>query len=197
MDMVGRGVQSGGVMLANRNAGNSSAAQAIANAYAKLGQRQMNSIGNQYATAQSANDLSQTYLNQDKTNAQGAFHTKLMDSVNSIVTSASDKLRQLNETMAYASMPQRVAIEQQASEIRNQALAALQGYDAQLQTGLDGVQAADRGTNVGKANTLLASGQADPNLFNYTTQAPMQMQGTGPVASDLPIFTYNKNKQLA
>lgn len=194
LDMVGRGIKSGGVTLANRNAGSSSAAQAIANAYGQLGQRQLSSVGNQYA--QNANDIgvAQTEQNYQQAQAPGKFHEGLMQNVNSIVGAARDRIGQLQAAMASASLPDRIAIDQEVQNIRDQVLGHLQQYDSQLQQGVAGIAAANLDTNRGLANQQLAAGQADPNLFNYTTQTPLQLQNTGPSTSSLPIFTYNRNR---
>lgn len=195
MSMVGRGIQSGGVTLANKNAGSSSAAQAIANAYAQLGQRQMTSVGNQYAS--NAGDIAIKQGEQDyqASQAPNKFHIDLMNNVNNIVSQARDKFAALDAAMANASLPDRLAIDQEKTNVRTSVLGMLQQYDTQLQQGVGGIHAADKGTNVSNANTQLAAGQADPNLFSYQTEAPAQFQGTGPFASSLPLFTGNGKKQ--
>jgi hypothetical protein len=197
MDMVGRGIRSGGVMLANKNAGNSSAAGALANAYGQQGQRQLSQVGNQYAANQGDIGVAQAEQDYQVGQAPGKFHEGLMQNVNSIVNSARDKFAQLDAAMANASLPDRIAIEQEKESVRGQVLGMLQQYDTQLQQGVGGIKAADRGTNLATANQQISAGQADPNLFKYNTQAPGQFQGTGPFASELPIFTMSRGKRIA
>lgn len=194
LGMVGRGIKSGGVMLANRNAGNSSAAQALANAYGQQGQRQLSQVGNQYA--QNAGDIAVNQQEQDyqQSQAPNKFHQGLMDNVNSIVASAGDKLAQLDAARAQASLPDRLAIDQEKESVRQQVLGLLQQYDSQLAQGVGGIHAASRDQNLASASGLLQAGQADPNLFQYDTQTPAQFQNTGPFASGLPIFTTGKRK---
>ena len=197
LGMVGRGIQSGGVALANRNAGNSSAAGAIAQAYGQLGQRQLSSIGNQYA--QNADDIAVDQGNQDWNvqQAPNKFHLGLMDNVNSIVNDARNQLASLDSQIAQANLPQRIAIEQEKENIKNQVLGKLQQYDSQLQTGAGGIKASSFDERRTKANEQLSAGQADPNLFSYSTEAPAQFQGTGPTASNLPLFTLNRRRATA
>lgn len=193
LDMVGRGVRSGGVTLAGRNAGNSSAAQAIANAYGQLGQRQLSQVGNQYAANQGDIGVAQGEQDYAVNNAPSKFHAALIGNVNSIVADARDKFGQLDAAMASASLPDRIAIEQEKEAVRQQVLDVLGKYDQQLKEGVSGIHAAGADDIRAKANAQLSAGQADPNLFNYSTQAPAQFQNTGPSASELPIYTY-KNK---
>lgn len=196
LSMIGRGVRSGGVQLSQKNAGSSSAAQAIANAYAQLGQRQSSQIGNQYAQNADQIALEQRYQNEDLQAAPDKFRIQIEQNANQIATAARDQFAQLDAAMANASLPDRIAIEQEKENVRQQALAKLTQFDTQLRQGVSGIKAADRGANIAKANTQLTAGQADPNLFNYTTDTPTQFQGTGPFASELPIFTFNnRNKQ--
>lgn len=199
MGMVGRGIKSGGVMLANRNAGNSSAAEAIANAYGQIGQRQLSSVNNQYLMNAEDVGLKQKYLKEDMAAAPGTFHEGIMQNVNSIVSAAQNSLYTLDAQMASASMPDRIAIEQEKEKIKQDALSKLSQYDTQLTTGLGKIAPTTTGANRTTANTQLTAGQADPNLFKYSTQTPSQFQNTGPFASELPIFTYpyNKTKQTA
>lgn len=197
LDMIGRGIKSGGVMLANKNAGNSSAASALANAYGQLGQRQMSSVGNQYA--QNAGDIGVAQAEQDYQTAQapGRFHEQLMGNVNSIVANARNQFAQLDAAMANASLPDRIAIEQEKENVRQQVLGQLQQYDAQISQGVGGIHAASQEQNRATANTQLQAGQADPNLFQYTTQAPLQAQGSAPAGGNLPLFSVPRRTQFA
>lgn len=196
LGMVSRGIKSGGVMLANRNAGSSSAAGAIANAYGQQGQREMSKVGNQYA--QNAGDIAVDQGNQNwaVSQAPAKFHEQLMSNVNAIVSSARDQLGALDAAMANASLPDRIAIEQEKEAIRAQVLGQLQQYDTQLQQGVGGIHAATREQNMTKAQDQIKAGTADPNLFTYTDQSPLEIANTGPVASGLPIFTLGRRRQV-
>jgi len=197
LGMVGRGIKSGGVMLANKNAGNSSAAQAIANAYGTLGRQQMSTIGNQYA--QNADDiaLEQSNMGQDMALAKDKYKQDIMDKANAITANAEAQLAAIDTKMMSASLPNRVAMAQEKERIKANALSILSPLEAQLVGGLDSIKATGIDDNRAKANTQLGAGQADPNLFNYTTQAPMGFAGQNPAGGNLPIFTYNGKKKTA
>lgn len=196
LDMVGRGIRSGGVYLANRNAGNSSAAGAIAQAYGEQGRRQMSAVGQQYT--QNAGDIAVKQADQNESVAQAPnkFHIDLMNNVNSIVSSARDKFAYLDAQMANASMPQRIAIEQEKEKVRSQVLGSLQQYDSQLAAGVSGIHPASQAQNQASATAQLQQGQASPNLFQYSDQLPLQVHDSGPVASVLPLFSNVNKRQL-
>lgn len=197
LDMIGRGIRSGGVMLANKNAGNSSAAGAIANAYGQLGQRQMSSVGNQYAQNQGDIGLAQQEQDYQQAQAPQKFHVDLMNNVNNIVNSARNQFAQLDAAMASASLPDRLAIEQEKENVRAQVLGQLQQYDAQLASGVGGIHATSQEQNRSTANQQLAAGQAPQGSFNYTTEAPLQFQGPSPAGGNLPLYSFNRNRQAA
>lgn len=197
LEMVGQGIKSGGVQLANRNAGDSSAAGAIANAYGTLGRQQLSNVGNQYALGQ--NDLQQ---------AQGAFDIQQQsglrnlqgskqDAINSIVNDARSQLASLDAQIAQANLPDRIALDQAKQDIQNRAIAALQQYDQQLTSGVGNIKPISQDQARANAAQLAAKGtDLGANAFNYSTEAPVQFQNTGPSPSTLPIYTY-KSKQFA
>lgn len=197
LDMVGRGVQSGGRYLANRNAGNSSAAGEIARAYGDIGRRQASSVGNQYAQNSQEIAIDQDNQNYNVGKTQRDFSQTLQDSVNTIVESARTQLAQLDLDGANASLPDRIAIEQEKQNIKNQVFAKLQQYDVQLQQGAQNIKARDRQGNMAAATQQLAAGQAPAESFQYTDQAPAQFQNTGPFSSGLPIFINPNKRQIA
>ena len=195
LGMVGRGIKSAGVMLAGKNAGNSSAAGALANAYGDQGRRQLGSIGNQYemgnqelATDQNAFDVQ---AQQGIRELQG----KKDDFINSTVLDARNQLAALDAKIAGASLPQRIAIDQEKERIKQTLLQKLQGFDTQLTQGRAGIQAQgidqrrERAAEMGRAGQSLGA-----DAFNYTTEVPGQFQGTGPFPSELPLFTLGKRR---
>ena len=113
-----------------------------------------------------------------------------MGNINNIVNAAGDKFAQLDAAMANASLPDRLALDQEKANIRAQVLAQLQGYDQELQQGVGGIHAAGETQNIAAAHAQQQAGLAPENSFNYSTEAPGQFQNTGPFASSLPIFTY-------
>ena len=196
LGMVGRGIRSTGVALANKNAGDSSAAGALANAYGQLGRNQMSQVGNQYAAANAMIDSSQLQLN--KQNAMNA--RKLEDQkntiVDTIVNDATSKLAQLDNAIAGASLPNRIQMEQEKSSIRNNALQQLQAYDAELTQGMAGINPSTLEARRTGAQKAMTEGQnLGQDQFYYGTEQPQQTQNTGPFATSNPLFTYRGRDQ--
>lgn len=190
LDMVGNGIRSGGVTLNNNNASNSSAAQAMADAYGKIGQKQQAQVNNGYELTN--NSIGQEQSDLALAQAQQIRHAgeSKDQSVNSIVQTAADKLGALNQSAAYASLPDRIDVEAQKAAIRNQALAELQQYDMLLSQAVSNNPVSSRNDNYSSALKLANAGNDTSAMKNLTSAVPTQLQGTGPFASPLPIFTY-------
>jgi hypothetical protein len=189
LDMIGRGIKSGGVMLAGKGATNSSATSALARAYGDLGRRDMSQVGNDYAQSQNDISTAQGNLNTDTSTFQRHVGEEKTTIINNIVSSARQQLAALDASIASASLPDRINIEAEKEKIRQQAVDALSKYDAQLSSGVAGVSPASAEQNRGKAAELATAGVAAESPFQYSTIGPVQFQGSGPFASDLPIFT--------
>lgn len=188
MDMVGNGVQSSGVLLANKNAGSSSGGDAIARAYGTLGRQQASTVGNQFAQGQDKINTDQTNLGiADAIQTRHSQEDKT-NTINDIVNSARTQLAALNQNAVYASLPDQINIEAKIAEIKQQALEALSKYDSVLSGGIAGQSPMSSDTVRANATRLLTSGVAPESEFNYTSEFPAQFQGTGQFASSLPIF---------
>lgn len=192
---VGRGIQSGGVMLANKNASDSSASGAIANAYGELGRRQLSDVGNQYAQGQS--QLGQLQEDLGLQQQQGMRHLEESKTqvVNGIVSQARNDLAALDAAIAGASLPDRIQIESEKERIRSNALSQLQQYDQQLSQGVAGVRPMGADQIRGQASQLASAGVAPESSFDFTEQAPAQFSGTGPFPSALPLFQLPRRRQ--
>jgi len=195
--MVNRGIKSGGVMLANKNAGDSSAAGALAGAYGDMGRRQMSSIGNQYEAGNRDIATKQAEQLYQQQSAANKFNDTKTSTVNSIVGSARDQLSALDAQMANASMPERINIEQEKEAIRQSALNQLQQYDRYLTEGLGAIHQNTPDERRAQAIQNAQAGMAPANSFQYDATVPAQWQGTGPFASDLPIFTFPRGRRQA
>lgn len=195
LDMVGNGIKSGGVQLANANAGTSSAGEALARAYGITGRQQASSVGNQFAQGQNKIDTEQTNLTT--ADAQQKRHTQeqKVNTINSIVNSARSQLASLNQSAAYASLPDRVNIEAKIAELKQNAMNALSAFDKELSGGISSNTPQSADQIRANANKLLTAGTAPDTSFDYTTNAPAQFQNTGQFASSLPIFTTPRNRQ--
>lgn len=188
LDMVGTGIKSGGVLLANNNAGSSSGQEAIARAYGQIGRQQMSSVGNQFAQGQAKIGTEQdNLLAQDATQSRHTQESKT-NTINSIVNSATSQLASLNQAAQYASLPDRINIEAKIAEIKQQAMDALTAYDQELSGGIASQGPASADSVRGQASTLLNAGTAPTNAFDFNTEVPAQFQNTGQFASSLPIF---------
>lgn len=188
LGMVSRGLKQGGTMLAQKNATNSSATEALAKAYADLGRRQMSNVGNQYETGN--REVASAQYEQDLQKSRGVkrLGEDKNTIVNSIVSDAQNKLGQLQGAMAGASLGDRINIQQEIANVRQNAMNQLQGYDSVLSEKAAGVQATNLDQRRSAALAAASAGTAPENAFNFTTQAPVQLQG-GQASSNLPIYT--------
>jgi hypothetical protein len=196
LDWVGQGIRSGGVMLGNKNASNSSASEALARAYGQQGRQQMAGVNQQFAQGQD-----KVQQGEDDMQSDIAAHIRDLpawktQTVNNIVSAAQQQLGQIDQTMTYLSMPQRVNMEGQKQQITQDVLSKLQALDGQLAQA-HSVQPQSTNDIQASANKLFQAGTAPDNAFSYNTNVPQQFQGTGPFASDLPVFAPSKNKQTA
>lgn len=189
-DVVSHGIKSMGVRLANMpGAADSSAGEAVARAYGDIGQRDMSQVGNQFALAQDQTDLNKkTFDDQTQIGARhlGEQKTSL---VNAIVNDATTEIAQLNASAAYASLPDRIDMENRKATIRNDAMAKLSALDGQIAQGQQANQLEGTDDVRQHATALRVAGTPASNPFQLTTQAPVQFQNTGPFSADLPLFT--------
>lgn len=193
--MVGRGIKSTGVMLGNRNAGDSSAAGALASAYGELGQRQMANVGNQYEMGNMDIQNQQTSFDMQKGKGKRDIELGKQEFVTNLVNEAQATLANLNAKLVDASLPDRIAIEQEKQAIRDRANAALQQFDQNLASGYGGIQASSVDQRRAMANDLRQKGtDLGAGAFDFTQQAPMQFQGNAPSGGNLPLFTLPRRR---
>jgi len=192
MGMVGRGIKSGGTMLANRNAGDSSAAGAIAKAYGDLGNRQQSDVNNQFGMENEDFNVAQGQLGQQRASGLRRFATDSSNTVNSIVDQARQSFAALNDQAAGAGIEDRIAIEQEKEAIRQSTLAQIAELD-QLASGANNVQAMGGDAVRSEAGRLNKLGQGEGSQYNFTSQAPAQMQN-GVQLGQLPIYS-NRRRQ--
>lgn len=196
-DMVNNGIQGAGVVLDNDGSGTSSAADAVARAYGVQGRQQASNVGSQYAQGQSAIGSKQGELNTSEANfANVDTPQKKQDVINTIVSNANQMLSYLSAVGSSGNVTNQVDIAQKIAQVKAQATAALSAYDGQVQSQMAGNAAITQPVAQSTAANLFASGTAPANEFNFTSTMPAQLQGSGPSASDLPIYTsspQNKN----
>lgn len=192
LDLVGTGIRSGGVMLNNKGATNSSAGEALGKAYSEIGRKELSKVGNQYELGNQDIANQQQDLTDQTTQFQRHFGEQKQSAVNTIVQDASSKLAALNAAAQNASLADRINIEAEKARIRNDALSKLSTYDNVLSNGVSSVTAATTDQNRAAAKSALLAGTAPENAFNYTTNIPAQFQNTGPFASPLQVFSAPK-----
>ena len=194
LGMIGRGVKSAGNYLGGRNAGSSSASGEIAKAYGDIGRRNMSSVGNEYSAGQEQLGVDQNIFNTDAESSLNRFKLNMDEQINGQVESARAALTDLDVQMQNASLPDRIAIDQEKNRIKSELIAKLQGFDQQARQARASAQATNTDQNRATAQTNLAAGQAPADMFSFTDQAPLELQNSGPSASGLPIFTNNKRR---
>jgi hypothetical protein len=194
MDMITHGIQSAGVTLANKNASDSSAAGAIARAYGDIGRRENNKVNNQYELGNHNIGLQQQDLELQKAQGQRHIHESESNSVDSIVADARNKLAALDAAIAGANLPQRIAIEQEKNNIKNSVSGIVNSHNGELANGIAGINPTSADANRASAAVLANKGVASTSPFDFSTSTPTQFQGTGPFASELPIFTAPRKK---
>lgn len=192
LDMVGRGIQSGGVQLASRNASDSSAAGAIARAYGQIGQRNQNNLQGQYDSQNRGFDNEQNLLNTQIGQGLRGFRTERDQTINSIISQAESDLNALNEIYAGAGLADRIAIEKEKQRIKASVTQQLASVESQLGK-TSSVKPMDSTGIARQANEWAQQGRATENPFNYDTTAPMYSNSVtsadGAPISLLPIYS--------
>lgn len=194
LGMVNRGIASGRSQLANKNASDSSAAGAIANAYGKVGQGELSKVNNQYALTGEDIGRKQATLEQQMTNQFNDVRANKEVTVNEMVNKTKDAISALNAQLASASIPDKIAIEQETVRLKNELLGRLQQYDQQLATAQTTIKSNTPEARRAEALRMSQAGVSAANPFQFTEEAPIQAQA-GPSVGNLPLYTYNRNKQ--
>lgn len=184
LEMINRGVNSGGVMLAGKNATNSSAAEQLGRIYGDIGRREMTGVNNQFEMGQRDVNIAQTQLGRQVASGQRRFEGSVDQHINEVTTDARNKLTALDADMINASMPERIAIEQEKNKIKTQLVKDLKWVDDELAKA-EAVKPKDKKAVRSEASGLYSSGVAPENAFNFTTKAPT---AKGKAPSQLPLY---------
>lgn len=196
LGMVGRGMRSSGVMLSNKNASDSSATERIAQLYGDIGQREMSKVGNQYELGkQDVQQLQDTFNVQQASGMRNLQGSK-EETVNTIVSEVGQSLSALDAKMVEASMPERIALEQEKARIKADAISKLQVYDQQLTSGMQSMGPQNEDARRQKAGEMMRAGtNLGSGMFDYTTEAPAVMQGGAPAGGNFPLFTIPRRRE--
>lgn len=190
--MVGRGIRSGGVLLANKNAADSSAAGAIARAYGDIGRRQLSSVGNQYELQNRNIQQGQVDLETQRNAGVRRLGDAKTMTINNLVLEARNKFAALDAAIAEASLPDRINIEQEKEAVRQDVLSKLAFLDQEL-SNQSNVQPTSLEARRSESTRLAGLGQAPADSFNFTDQFPAQFQGGG-LPSELPLFSIPRKR---
>lgn len=192
-NMVGRGINSGATMLANKNALDSSASGAIARAYGTLGRDAASKIGQQFEKGQTDLSMASAKFGRDRDLEAKKLDNDKANYISSIVSDAQNKLASLDAAMRDASITDIIDIEAEKQRIRDYARNALSQFDSKLSGGRT-TALRDRGGNVSAARSNMEKGRATSNQFNYGVDTTTKFQN--PIATgQLPIYTYPRNNR--
>lgn len=190
---VGRGITSAGVMLGQKNAGSSSAAGAIANAYGQIGNRDIQKVEQGYGVNQEGINLEQQNFNESNQIKTKRIEEDKSNIINDIAKEAETQLKALNAKVAGASLPNRIAIEQEKNRIISQATSKLSEYDRFLNQSR-GLAGRDANANRAEAQRLQGIGVAAEQPFQFQQQDNMQQQMQGPAGGNLPLYTLPRKR---
>lgn len=195
MSMVDRGLKQGGTLLSQKNAVNSSAAEALGRLYGDLGRRQLSDVGNQYQN--NNNEIAVDQASQDfQLNEQTRKLIEDRDAVvNNILVQARQAFGALQGAMAGASLGDRINIEKEIEAVRQNAVNQLQQYDSMIAEGKAAAVPTTAEQRRSKALEMANAGQAPENAFSFMSSAPAQLRASGPFSSSLPLFTLPRTKQ--
>lgn len=194
LGMVGRNLRSSGVMLANKNASDSSAAGALANVYGDIGHRELNKVGNQYAMQGEEIRRLQENQTRNLTTKTNKLREDKNFQVNDIVNKARTAIGALNADMANASIPDRIAMEQEINRIKNGMLDSLQKLDSDLASAPSNIRADSADARRAEAQRMAGEGMEASNPFEFNQDINTQFQG-GPFAGNMPLYTFPRNRQ--
>jgi hypothetical protein len=197
LDMVGRGIRSGNVMLSNKNAADSSAAEALARAYGNIGQREGGKVMNQYEQQNRGIGIAQNKLDEDIEYGVEKLQASKTMKINSLVSDAQQRIAAIDAAMAgdNISMSDRLDLEAEKARIKSVVTGELSKYDSALTQGANEINPSSIEARRQEAFGLANAGTAAANpYFDFTTQVPAQFQNTGPFASGLPLFTIPRSR---
>ena len=193
LGMVSRGIRSGGVMLANRNAGDSSAAAALANAYGEIGRGQLSSIGNQHAIEGRNIGLAQGQFDADEQFKTGKMRHDIERDVAGTVESVRAELAKLDAWAVGKSLPERIAVEQEKNRIQAELQARFDPVYGRLSGGAGAVNPTSVDQRRATAAELANMGTAATSPFDFMQEAPTQFQNN-PFSGNPALFLAPRKK---
>lgn len=184
MGMVGRGIQSGNVMLANKNASSSSAKGQLAKAYGQMGNREQGKLQNQYGLENQDINMQQGQFDEDVNTFAGRKLDEWKNTqADTIANQVRNALATLDAQAQGADLGSLFQIEQEKQAIKAQALSKFGELDNLVATERAKLTPLDTQGARGQAVQNEQLGQSAPQMFDFNTQAETarpQGQQTGP-----------------
>ena len=191
---VQNGVRSGGVALANMNASDSGAADALARAYAKVGNEQSSEVAGETAMQFEELQRQQGQLQKNREDTGTEFETWKATETSRIRQDFSDKMALLQAQAQEKGMSVDTSM---VDQITNDAIARLSQIDQQRQQGIAGVQSWTPEQIMAEAIRLDQLGQGS-NPFKVA--APEVSYGSnrmGAPMSQMPIYMRGREDVIA
>ena len=196
---IRQGIKSGGVQLANMNATDSGAADAMARAYATMGNQQAGDANNEAALKEAELNTQQVKLNRDRDEGVAGFDREREAEVSRIRGDLRNKLALLDAQGAAEGVNGAVDMGI-VDRVINQAVAQLAAVDQMRNQRLSGVQALDKAGANAKAAEMDAAGMEGTSPFSAGTEGiAFGVSGESPMGaatSQLPQYARDENGNL-
>lgn len=177
LDMIGQGLRNGQVTLNNANATSSSAAEQIAKAYSRMGQKQMMSANKDYNLGQEdINDI-QSALGTSLQTFKRKYGEDKTSAANKIVQNAVGALSSLNSMAAGNGVGGSINVEAEKARILGEASASLNALDTVFNEGVAKVKPTTREQNRADAHKLLYGDYVPENRLGFETTLPIYTLG--------------------
>lgn len=189
---VRQGVRSGGVALAGMNAFDSGATDALARAYAQVGNQQTGEAQGQFTTQQEELMRQQGQLRKERQDGVSDLDTWADTEVNRVQNDLSNKLAVLSANAQAQGLDPSMVDQGMVDQVIGEALDQLASIDQTRKQNLQGVQRWDNDRIMQEAIRLDEAGQAG-NIFDVTSPNVNFGGGGGQMPGapigQLPIYT--------
>lgn len=176
LGMTSRGLQSGQRMLAAKNAGSSSAVDALVKAYEQLGSRELGKVQQTYQLGQQTRDINTANLEQDINDYISITLPNAEQTIiNNIVESTRSRVSELRAAAVNASLPDLVNIDNEVARVKADAQAKLAEVRGFVEN--------EKLKYTGKKGTIEQARTGALGALNIATNTPSPIQGA------LPIYT--------
>lgn len=196
---IRQGIKSGGVQLANMNAVDSGAAEAMARAYATMGNQQAGDANNEAALAANELGTQQVKLNRDREEGIAGFDREREAELSRIRGDLHNKLAALDAEAASKGVNGVVDMNI-VNAVVNQAVAQLAAVDNIRKQRLGGISAFDAARANQEAARMDEMGMEGSSPFSAGTEGIAFGQGgespMGAATSQLPQYARDENGNL-